>query len=103
PEPPLPPALGRLAAPRPTPRRPPGGPPVHRRVATWLLLVLPLHGPLRGPPAPEPPEVPPDPPDPLEGLAPAEAVAYSAPVDAAVADPFRPPDHPYGPGNRGLE
>ena len=27
---------------------------------------------------------------------------YVPPVDAPVADPFRPPDHPYGPGNRGL-
>jgi murein DD-endopeptidase MepM/ murein hydrolase activator NlpD len=25
------------------------------------------------------------------------------PVDAPVIDPFRPPEHPYGPGNRGLE
>lgn len=29
--------------------------------------------------------------------------AYVAPVDAAVLDGFRPPAHPYGPGNRGLE
>ena len=53
-------------------------------------------------PAPEPVEPRPEP-DPLEGLVPAEAVAYVAPVDAPVADPFRPPEHPYGPGNRGLE
>lgn len=30
-------------------------------------------------------------------------VAYRPPVDAPVTDPFRPPPHPYGPGNRGLE
>jgi murein DD-endopeptidase MepM/ murein hydrolase activator NlpD len=30
-------------------------------------------------------------------------VAYAPPVDAPVADPFRAPEHPYGPGNRGLE
>lgn len=28
---------------------------------------------------------------------------WIAPVDAVVVDPFRPPPHPYGPGNRGLE
>ncbi len=28
---------------------------------------------------------------------------YSPPVEAPVVDPFRPPPHPYGPGNRGLE
>lgn len=58
------------------------------------------------PAAPEPaPDVDADPleADPLDGLAPAEAVAYAPPVDAAVADPFRAPEHPYGPGNRGLE
>lgn len=29
--------------------------------------------------------------------------AYSPPVDAPVVDPFRPPERPYGAGNRGLE
>jgi hypothetical protein len=29
--------------------------------------------------------------------------AYRPPVDAAVAEPFRPPATPYGPGHRGLE
>lgn len=33
----------------------------------------------------------------------AETVRYDPPVDAPVVDPFRPPPHPYGPGNRGLE
>lgn len=28
---------------------------------------------------------------------------WTAPVDAPVTDPFRPPDHRYGPGNRGIE
>jgi hypothetical protein len=28
---------------------------------------------------------------------------YEPPVDAPIVDPFRPPEHPYGPGNRGLE
>jgi murein DD-endopeptidase MepM/ murein hydrolase activator NlpD len=28
---------------------------------------------------------------------------YLPPVDAPVRDPFRPPEVPYGPGNRGLE
>ncbi len=28
---------------------------------------------------------------------------WSPPVDAVVIDPFRPPDHRFGPGNRGLE
>jgi hypothetical protein len=28
---------------------------------------------------------------------------HRPPVDAPVVDPFRPPSHPYGPGNRGLE
>jgi hypothetical protein len=30
-------------------------------------------------------------------------VAYAPPVDAPIADPFRPPAGPYGAGNRGLE
>lgn len=29
--------------------------------------------------------------------------SYIWPVDGIVVDPFRPPSHPYGPGNRGLE
>ena len=33
----------------------------------------------------------------------APAVEYRPPVDAPVVDPFRPPAHPYGPGNRGLQ
>ena len=28
---------------------------------------------------------------------------FRPPVDAPVADPFRPPENPYGPGNRGIE
>jgi murein DD-endopeptidase MepM/ murein hydrolase activator NlpD len=31
------------------------------------------------------------------------AVVYRVPVDAPVADPFRPPATPYGPGNRGID
>lgn len=31
------------------------------------------------------------------------APPHTPPVDAPVVDPFRPPDHPFGPGNRGLE
>ncbi|HUR18099.1 MAG TPA: peptidoglycan DD-metalloendopeptidase family protein [Acidimicrobiales bacterium] len=30
-------------------------------------------------------------------------VVYRPPVDAPVADPFRPPQSPYGPGNRGID
>lgn len=30
-------------------------------------------------------------------------VRYLPPIDAPVTDPFRPPENPYGPGNRGLE
>lgn len=66
-----------------------------RRAAIALLaLAVPV---AQSPDEPEPP------PDPLEGLPPAEAVAYVLPVDVAVADPFRAPEHPYGPGNRGIE
>ena len=32
-----------------------------------------------------------------------EPVDYRPPVDAPIADSFRPPAHPFGPGNRGLE
>ncbi len=32
-----------------------------------------------------------------------DLVRYEAPVDAALVDPFRPPAHPYGPGNRGID
>ncbi len=28
---------------------------------------------------------------------------FRPPVDAPVTDPFRPPESPYGPGNRGIE
>jgi hypothetical protein len=28
---------------------------------------------------------------------------YEPPVDAPVVDPYRPPTHPYGPGNRGID
>ncbi len=31
------------------------------------------------------------------------APPYVPPVEAPVLDPFRPPEHPYGPGNRGLQ
>lgn len=34
---------------------------------------------------------------------PRSSPGHRPPVDAAVVDPFRPPDRPYGPGNRGLE
>ena len=30
-------------------------------------------------------------------------LVFRSPVDAPVADPFRSPDDPYGPGNRGVE
>ena len=34
---------------------------------------------------------------------PGAAVAYRAPVPGPVIDPYRPPDGPYGPGNRGID
>ncbi|MGH9285917.1 MAG: peptidoglycan DD-metalloendopeptidase family protein, partial [Acidimicrobiales bacterium] len=34
---------------------------------------------------------------------PAAAPNYQAPVDASIADPFRPPAHRYGPGNLGVD
>ncbi len=36
-------------------------------------------------------------------LAPLCRAAWTAPVDAPITDSFRPPDHRYGPGNRGIE
>lgn len=43
----------------------------------------------------------------LQAPAPAPGEAcrrpWLAPVDAPITDPFRPPDHRYGPGNRGIE
>ncbi len=36
-------------------------------------------------------------------LAPVCRPPWGAPVDAPISDPFRPPDHRYGPGNRGIE
>ena len=33
----------------------------------------------------------------------ASAVTYRPPVDAPVVDTFRPPPHPWGPGNRGID
>lgn len=32
-----------------------------------------------------------------------ERLVFRPPVDAPVTDPFRPPENPYGPGNRGVE
>lgn len=32
-----------------------------------------------------------------------ELLVFERPVDADVSDPFRPPEGPYGPGNRGIE
>ena len=32
-----------------------------------------------------------------------ERLVFRPPVDGPVADPFRPPSDPYGPGNRGIE
>ena len=32
-----------------------------------------------------------------------ERLVFRPPVEAPVADPFRPPENPYGPGNRGVE
>ena len=32
-----------------------------------------------------------------------ERPVFRPPVDAPVTDPFRPPEDPYGPGNRGIE
>ena len=32
-----------------------------------------------------------------------ERLVFRPPVDAPVADPYRPPQNPYGPGNRGVE
>ena len=32
-----------------------------------------------------------------------DALVFRPPVDAPVTDPFRPPQDPYGPGNRGVE
>ena len=32
-----------------------------------------------------------------------ERPVFRPPVDAPVADPYRPPENPYGPGNRGVE
>lgn len=37
------------------------------------------------------------------GQQPPPPVSYAPPVDAPIADPFRPPAGPYAPGNRGLE
>jgi Peptidase family M23/Putative serine esterase (DUF676) len=47
-------------------------------------------------------------PEPAEGRTrqpapPGETIAHVPPVDAPIADPFRPPAGPYGAGNRGLE
>lgn len=42
------------------------------------------------------------PPNRATGQVPPPTGTYRPPVDAPVIDPFRPPPHPYGPGNRGL-
>ncbi len=37
------------------------------------------------------------------GPAGSEGCRWRWPADAPIVDPFRPPSHPYGPGNRGVE
>lgn len=61
--------------------------------------VVPAHPAAAGPP--EPPARLTVAPVPVLVPVPAPG-AYRPPVDAPVIDPFRPPPHPYGPGNRGL-
>lgn len=38
-----------------------------------------------------------------DGTATADRARWRSPVAGVLVDPFRPPSHPYGPGNRGLE
>lgn len=59
-----------------------------RSVRSLTLLVLALGGTIL-------------PPTPADAQPP--VVAYLPPVDAPIAEPFRAPAHPYGPGNRGIE
>lgn len=70
-------------------------------VALLVLLVLPVvvgaAAPVGAGPAP-----PAAAPDRATGQVPPPTGTYRPPVDAPVIDPFRPPPHPYGPGNRGL-
>jgi hypothetical protein len=54
-------------------------------VAATLVVVACLTGAVANPAAAEP------------------AGAYRPPVDRPVVDPWRPPDRPYGPGNRGID
>lgn len=54
-----------------------------------VLVLVPVAVALLGLQAPDP--------------APPQAVHYRPPLEAPVADAFRPPDTPYGPGNVGLE
>ena len=84
-----------------------------RRLAAIALAVVPFPPPATGPapsadggrpwwqavvatqqPAPD---------GPTAGLPGGAGCGWLAPVDAPVVDPFRPPDHPYGAGNRGIE
>ncbi len=82
--------MGPCAAPRPR------GP--SRRAA--LFAGLTLVG-LAACDWPDPPDT--DVPPPVTWM-PSDAEAdWSAPVEGRVIDPFRAPDHPYGPGNRGIE
>ncbi len=70
-----------------------------RAVAVLTLLLPPLLG---GCDWPTPPEVTVPPPVTWSTDSTAGGL-YRVPVEGVVVDPFRAPEHPYGPGNRGIE
>ncbi len=75
-------------------------------VASTLAATLAVGAPTVGTPALGPvAAAEPAPPGSPEADRPPAAAdgAYIPPVEAPVVDPFRPPAHPYGPGNRGIE
>ncbi len=75
---------------------------IHRpfaRVAVTLMALGPL---LCGCDWPRPPEVTIPPPVTWSDDAVATGT-YLVPVEGVIVDPFRAPEHPYGPGNRGIE
>jgi len=70
------------------------------RAITTAALALGLL--LAGCDWPAPPEVT-IPPPVTWSADPTGAGVYREPVDGVITDPFREPEHPYGPGNRGIE
>lgn len=76
--------------------------PIHRPRAAAVVAALVLAPLVLGCDWPTPPEVT-IPPPVTWSTDSTTTSAYRVPVEGMIVDPFRAPQHPYGPGNRGIE